>query len=62
MRVSVDEAVCVGSGQCELLCPEVFEVGEVARVLVPEPDSILHDSVREAARACPTQAIIVEEL
>jgi ferredoxin len=35
MRVEVDRDVCVGSGTCELLAPEVFEVGDdgVVRLL-----------------------------
>lgn len=60
VRVHVDEMLCAATGQCEIICPEVFEVGEVARVLIPEPGPELHQSVREAEAACPTAAILVE--
>jgi ferredoxin len=60
MRVHVDETLCAATGQCEMICPEVFEVGEVSRVLIPEPVPELHDPVREAEAACPTGAILVE--
>lgn len=60
VRVHVDEMLCAATGQCEVICPEVFEVGEVARVLIPEPGPALHQSVREAEGACPTAAILVE--
>ena len=60
MRVHVDDTLCAATGQCEVICPEVFEVEEVARVLVPEPGPELHGSVMEAEAACPTGAIIVE--
>lgn len=59
VRVTVDESLCAATGQCELICPEVFEVGEVARVLIPEPGPSLHDKVGEAEAACPTGAILV---
>ena len=59
MRVSVDETLCAATAQCETICPEIFEVGDVARVLIPEPGAQLHDFVREAEAACPTGAIMV---
>jgi ferredoxin len=62
VRVWVDDDACAGTGLCELTCPEVFEVGVVARVLLEEPARALHDQVREAAEDCPTGAIHVEEL
>jgi ferredoxin len=61
MRVEVDELRCAASAECELICPEVFEVEDVARVKVPEPPPELADRVREAAEACPTGAIRVYE-
>jgi ferredoxin len=61
MRVKVDETVCIGSGQCEIFCPEVFEVDRVSRVKITRPQPDLESAVREAAEACPSQAISIEE-
>lgn len=61
MRVTVDESLCVATGQCELICPEVFEVDFVAEVKVEHPEPLIHERVREAAGACPTGAIILDE-
>lgn len=61
MRVTVDEALCGATGQCEMICPEVFEVDMVSEVKTEHPDPALHPQVREAADACPTGAILVEE-
>lgn len=61
MRVTVDESACVGTGQCEILCPEVFEVDMISNVRLPEPEPELHPSVREAADNCPTAAIILSD-
>lgn len=57
MRVTVDEELCVGTGQCEMICPEVFEVDLVAEVKQAHPDPSLHERVQEAADTCPTEAI-----
>ena len=57
--VEVDRERCVGSGTCELLAPDVFEVGDegVVAVLRPEPEGDDVDLVRDAVTACPTQAL-----
>jgi ferredoxin len=54
--VEVDRERCVGSGTCEMLAPDVFEVGNdgVVAVLRPGADG---DAVREAVQQCPTQAL-----
>ena len=59
MRVTVDEGLCAATGECERICPEVFMVEDVSRVLDPDPDPRLHSAVDEAALACPTGAIEV---
>lgn len=56
-RVSVDGSLCVASGQCEIFCPEVFEVGQVSSVKLALPPSELYESLHDAADACPTRAI-----
>ncbi|MGY1592748.1 ferredoxin [Geodermatophilus sp. SYSU D00965] len=59
MRVVVDLERCVGSGTCELLAPEVFEVGDdgVVTLLRPEPGADQLAAVRDAVAQCPTQAL-----
>jgi ferredoxin len=59
MRVVVDRERCIGSGQCELLAPEVFEVGDdgVVTVLLPEPGAEQEAAVRDAVAQCPTAAL-----
>lgn len=59
MRVEVDRGLCVGSGTCELLAPDVVEVGEdgAVRVLRPQPGPADEDAVRDAVAQCPTAAL-----
>jgi len=63
MEVRVDVDKCIGSGSCEMLAPEVFEVGEdgLVHLLDPTPGSALADKVRAAVANCPTSAISVSE-
>jgi ferredoxin len=55
-RIEVDRERCVGSGTCEMLAPEVFEVGDdgVVSLLRPEAGD---EPVRDAVQHCPTQAL-----
>lgn len=59
MRVTVDEDLCAATGQCEMICPEVFEVDLVSEVKVESPAPSLHERVRAAADGCPTGAILL---
>ena len=63
MKVRVDTDLCVATGSCESLCPEVFEMGDdgivVAKMTEIPPE--LEDTCREAAESCPVEAITIEE-
>jgi ferredoxin len=63
MQVEVDTDKCIGSGSCEMLAPEVFEVGEdgLVELLDASPGTELHAKVRAAAESCPTSAISVRD-
>jgi ferredoxin len=59
MKVRVDPDVCVGTGSCEAICPQVFEVGDegvsIVKVNVVPPE---HEAaVRKAIENCPVDAI-----
>jgi ferredoxin len=51
----IDEAGCIGQGDCAEIAPDVFEVGDCARVTGTGPDALL----MEAALNCPTEAIVL---
>lgn len=62
MNVRVDEEVCVGCGTCADMCPEIFEMqGDIAAAKITAIPDNLQEACREAAEACPVEAIIVEE-
>ena len=56
MRIEADRDRCVGSGTCEMLAPDVFEVGDDGMVAVLRPD-VADDAVQDAVQQCPTQAL-----
>ncbi|MCK8677128.1 MULTISPECIES: ferredoxin [Streptomyces] len=62
MRISIDEHVCIGAGQCALTSPQVFTQDEdgFGAVLTGREDGAGDPLVKEAARACPVQAITVD--
>ncbi|MEU6370234.1 ferredoxin [Streptomyces sp. NPDC046931] len=62
MQIVVDLTLCQGYAQCVFLAPEVFRLhGEEALLYSPAvPDEQL-ERVRQAAAACPVQAILVGE-
>lgn len=63
MRIVVDFDACQGNGICEGLAPEIFELRDdgYLYVLQDSPDEALRGKAEEAARACPVQAITIEE-
>jgi ferredoxin len=63
MRVVVDFDRCESNGLCMAAAPEVFEVrdDDFLYVLDENPPENLRAKVEEAARACPKQAIAIED-
>jgi ferredoxin len=61
-RLRADRETCIGSGNCVLLAPAVFDQDDDGRVaLVPggDPDPVAAD-VSMAVAACPVSAITWE--
>ncbi|MFJ9822951.1 ferredoxin [Streptomyces sp. NPDC101160] len=63
MRISIDTGVCIGAGQCALVSPDVFTQDDdgFGTVVPGREDGAGGPLVREAARACPVQAITVAD-
>lgn len=63
MRVKIDKDLCIGCEACIDICPEVMEMQDDLAFPKIEDDipEDLEDAVREAAEACPSQAIEIED-
>ncbi len=59
--VKVDEELCTACGVCSDLCPDVFDLDDVATVKVADVEGELLDCAKEAAESCPGEAIQIEE-
>lgn len=60
-KVKIIEEDCIACGQCQAIAPEVFEVDDVAVVIVDSVPEELIDDVQDAIEACPTGAIVWDE-
>lgn len=62
MAIHIEKDRCVGAGMCALTAPGVFTQDDdgLSEVLPGRQDGGGDPLVREAARACPVQAITVE--
>jgi ferredoxin len=64
VKVTVDQAKCVSSGQCVLNAGEVFDQRDddgVVILLTDNPPPAQAANARKAAAACPVLAIDIEE-
>jgi ferredoxin len=65
MKAIVDENICTGCGTCVEICPEVFELQDDHAVNILGNDKTIpadyEETCREAAEACPVEAIIIGE-
>jgi ferredoxin len=59
IEVTVDRALCIGSGDCVDTAPNVFQLDEEDKAVVVDPDGASVDEVLEAASNCPVSAIFV---
>jgi ferredoxin len=64
VRARVDRHKCVGAGNCITLAPTAFDwlAGDYGKSDVVGADSVDEEVLRAAAFACPTAAIILEDV
>lgn len=62
MKVNVDMNLCQSHGECVLIAPDVFELGDddVLRWKADVPDE-RREQMEAAVDACPMAAISIEE-
>lgn len=59
-RLVVDEDVCVGIGQCELLEPDVVSIGDQGFADVVDGATLPEDRARTVVDRCPSGALSME--
>ena len=61
MRVKVDRELCVGVSNCVAIAPTVFKLDGQNRAAILDPGSVDEETLMEAAKSCPENAIIIED-
>ena len=62
MKVEIDLEGCIGNGNCESVCSEVFKVvNGKAQVIGHEVSNDRLDEVLQACKDCPVQVISVSD-
>lgn len=64
MKITINEDMCCGAGQCVLEAPGVFDQRDEDGVVVlldSAPPAELHGASRSAEQLCPTGAIEITE-
>ncbi|MGW5866081.1 ferredoxin [Streptomyces sp. NPDC055239] len=64
MRITVNRELCVGSGNCVEIAPEVFDQDDQEGLVVlrmTEPPEDLQESVDLTSQMCPVGAIEVQK-
>lgn len=64
VRVIIDRRRCIGSGTCIVLAPSAFKwrQGDFIKPEIADITTVEEDILREVAAACPTRAIVLEEV
>lgn len=61
MKVKVDRELCIGVSNCVAIAPTVFQLDDQNKVVVLNPSSVDEETLMEAAKSCPENAIIIED-
>lgn len=63
LRVHVDLHRCIGAGTCMTIAPTAFrwDPQNAGKATLVDPTTVEEEVLREAALACPTQAIVLRE-
>jgi class 3 adenylate cyclase len=64
VRARVDRHKCIGAGNCITIAPTAFDwlIGDFGKADVVDPESVEEELLREAAMACPTGAIDIDDV
>jgi len=59
LKITIDRDECIGDGLCVNEAPETFDMDDDSKAILLEASNESRDTIVEAARACPVDAIKV---
>jgi ferredoxin len=62
LTVHIDRTLCIGSGNCVKVAPDLFDLDdETVCVFTPTAESVPRTKVVDACEVCPVQALTVTD-
>lgn len=61
LEVEIDPDLCVGFGDCIDASPDSFRLNDEGIAVFSEPESVDRETLLEACRACPVDAITARD-
>lgn len=62
LSITVDRSLCIGATSCVAVAPQAFELDDQAiAIILDTADQESRDSLLDAARSCPVDAIIITD-
>ncbi len=58
-RIEVDRDLCIGAASCVVIAEKVFKLDSENKAIVIDPKGADDETILEAAKSCPTQAIFL---
>ena len=58
-KIEVVRHLCIGAASCTALAQNTFELDQGAKAVIIDPKGNSDEDILEAAKSCPTDAIIV---
>jgi ferredoxin len=64
LKLVIDRRRCIGAGTCIVLAPSALQwrKGDFLKPEILDISTVDEDTLREVVAACPTQAIVLEEV
>lgn len=60
--ISINRALCIGAGSCVAIAPRAYALDNEAKaVFLPTMEEETDETLVDAAKACPTAAIIITD-
>ena len=61
LRIIIDHTACAGNAMCIAIAPNVFELDDLSKAVVTDPEGDSGELILEAAANCPVRAISVAD-
>jgi len=59
MKIKILREKCISAGTCVAIAPDVFELDDEGKVILKDPKGTDEQTIIDAVKSCPTQAIEV---